>query len=343
MFKIENTLISNKNIPYVIAELSANHNGSLDNALEILKASANAGASALKLQTYKASTITIDCDKPEFIIKNGLWDGKKLYDLYEEAHMPWEWHTELFAAGKEHGITVFSSPFDFSAIDFLEKLDTPAYKVASFEAMDLPLLEVVAQTGKPIIISTGVIDKTQISEALEIIYKNGNDQVALLHCVSDYPAKPEQFNLRTIPDMMQEFKVPIGLSDHALDNSMSIAAIGVGACIFEKHVTLRRADGGADSAFSLEPNELKHLVTGLNSAWSALGKVSYSDSSTGSFGRSLYFVNDVKKGSIVTKDDVKSIRPGIGLAPKHYYEVIGKKAAIDISSCTPASWDLLTS
>lgn len=339
---IGNDKISELNRPYVIAELSANHNGSLERATMILKAASQAGANAFKLQTFTADTMTLDCDNAEFIIKSGLWSGKKLYDLYQDAHMPWEWHTELFAVGKEHGITVFSSAFDFSAIELLEKLDAPAYKVASFEAMDLPLLEAVAQTGKPIIISTGVINKAQISEALEVIYKNSNSQVVLLHCVSDYPAKPEQFNLKTIPDMAREFRVPVGLSDHSINNDMSVAAIGLGACIFEKHITLRRSDGGLDSDFSLEPPEFSELVAKVNNAWFAMGEADYTNSSPRDNYRSLYFVKAVQKGSVITENDIKSIRPGMGLSPKYYYDVLGKKAATNIDPCMPVAWGLLT-
>jgi len=325
--------------PYVIAELSANHNGSLETALRIVEAARQAGADAVKLQTYKPDTITLDCDSEEFRIHGGLWDGRTLYDLYQEAHMPWEWHKPLFDRARALGITIFSSPFDTTAIDLLEDLGAPAYKIASFEAVDLPLIRYAASTGKPLIISTGMADAEEIAEAIAAARDGGCRELAILHCVSGYPAPPEDYNLRTIPDMIERFGLVTGLSDHTLDNTTAIASVALGASIIEKHFTLDRNGGGPDDSFSLEPAELADLCKGARTAWQALGRVDYGRKSSElgnvQFRRSLYFVKDLKAGDVITADAVRSVRPGFGLAPKYLDAVVGKKLRIDVSRNTP--------
>lgn len=329
--------------PYVIAELSANHNGSLDRALAILHAAHQAGADAVKLQTYRPDTITLDSDRPEFMIHGGLWDGKRLYDLYQWAHMPWEWHAPLFALGKQLGITVFSSPFDFTAIDLLAELDAPAYKIASFEAIDLPLIRYAAETGKPLVISTGMANEREIAAALETAHKYGCGDVALLHCVSGYPAPAAEYHLATIPDMRQRFGVEVGLSDHTLGSATAVAATALGATLIEKHFTLRRADGGPDSAFSMEPAELQQLVLDSRTAWSAVGSPRYSlsasEQSNIQFRRSLYLVRDLAAGERLTPAHVRSVRPGLGLPPADYERVLEMYARRDLAANTPLSWD----
>jgi len=331
--------------PYVIAELSANHNGRIENALKIIAAAKKSGANAIKLQTYKPDTITLDCENEDFMIKGGLWAGKSLYQLYEEAHMPWEWHEELFAYARKLGITAFSSPFDTTAVDFLEDLNAPAYKIASFEAVDLPLIKYVASTGKPMIISTGMADEDEIAEAIEAARQGGCKELAILHCVSGYPAPAEDYNLYTIPDMIERFGLVTGLSDHTLDNSTVMASVALGASIIEKHVTLDRNGGGPDDSFSLEPENLKELCEGAKSAWSALGKVDYgrksSEQSNVQFRRSLYFKKALKSGDYITEDSIVSVRPGFGIAPKYFDELIGKKVNQDIAVNTATSWELL--
>ncbi|MGY5708914.1 pseudaminic acid synthase [Vibrio cincinnatiensis] len=331
--------------PYIIAELSANHNGDIQRAFQIMEEAKKAGADAIKLQTYTHETITIDCESEEFQIKGGLWDGQTLYELYKGAHMPWEWHKPLFEKAQELGITIFSSPFDFSAVDLLEKLDAPAYKIASFELVDLPLIKRVAQTGKPMIMSTGMANEHEIAEAIQTARENGCKELVVLHCVSGYPAPAEQYNLRTIADMAERFDVLSGLSDHTIDNATAVASVALGACLIEKHVTLDRNGGGPDDSFSLEPHELQALCQDAKTAWAALGKVNYerteAEKGNVKFRRSLYIVKDIKAGEVLTEEHVRSIRPGFGLAPKLYDEVIGKIVKVDISSGTPLSFELI--
>lgn len=325
--------------PYIIAEMSANHNGNIGNALKIIEQASQAGADAVKLQTYTADTITLNSDSEEFQIKGGLWDGRTLYDLYQEASMPWEWHKPLFDHARNIGITIFSSPFDSTAIDLLEDLNAPAYKIASFEAVDLPLIRYAAGTGKPMIISTGMADEDEIGEAIAAARDGGCKELAILHCVSGYPAPAEDYNLRTIPDMIEKFGVVTGLSDHTLDNTTAITSVALGASIIEKHFTLNRNGGGPDDSFSLEPAELAALCAGAKTAWQALGQVDYgrksSEQGNVKFRRSLYFVKDLKAGDVITADAVRSVRPGYGLAPKYLDAVIGQVVTRDVLAHTP--------
>ncbi|MBL0511319.1 pseudaminic acid synthase [Aeromonas media] len=330
--------------PYVIAEMSANHNGKLNNALRLITEAKYAGASAIKLQTYTADTITLNSNAPEFQIHEGLWRGKSLYQLYQEAQMPWEWHFPLFEHARKIGITIFSSPFDTTAVDLLEELNAPAYKIASFEAIDLPLIRYVASTGKPMIISTGMANAEEIEDAIEAARTGGCKELAILHCVSGYPAPAEDYNLRTLLDMQQRFGLVTGLSDHTLDNTTAIASVALGASIIEKHFTLDRNGSGPDDSFSLEPRELLQLCVGARTAWSALGKVDYnrksSEAGNVQFRRSLYFVKDLQTGDTITADAVRSVRPGLGLAPKYLEKVIGKTVTRPITANTPVSADL---
>lgn len=331
--------------PYIIAELSANHNGDINRAFEIMMAAKKAGADALKLQTYRADTITINSDSEDFQIHGGLWDGKNLFELYQWAQMPWEWHKPLFDKARELDITIFSSPFDFTAVDLLEDLNAPAYKIASFEAIDIPLIKYVASTKKPMIISTGMADEQEIREAIQAARDGGCEQLVVLHCVSGYPAPAKDYNLATIPDMAKRFGVITGLSDHTIDNTTSIASVVLGACVIEKHVTLDRNGGGPDDSFSLEPLELAQLCRDSKTAWEALGRINYekkeSEKGNLKFRRSLYVVKEIKKGELFTAENVKSIRPGFGLAPKHYTEVLGKRAKQDIPFATPLNFGLI--
>ncbi|MBD3655364.1 pseudaminic acid synthase [Marinobacter sp.] len=337
--------IGQNHAPYIIAELSANHNGKLETALKIVAAAAKAGADAVKLQTYRPDTITLDSDADEFKIKGGLWDGRTLYELYEEAHMPWEWHKPLFEHARKVGIPIFSSPFDNTAVDLLEDLNAPAYKIASFEAVDLPLIRYVAGTGKPMIISTGMADAEEIQEAIAAARDGGCNELAILHCVSGYPAPAEDYNLRIIPDMIERFGLVTGLSDHTLDNTTAIASVVLGASIIEKHFTLDRKGGGPDDSFSLEPADLAALCRDSKTAWNALGKVDYgrksSEQGNVKFRRSLYFVKDMQAGDEITADCVRSVRPGFGLAPKHLDSIIGKRIQRAVSANTPVTKDVL--
>lgn len=342
---IDGRKIGSEYPPYIIAELSANHNGDINRAFQIMEAAKKAGADAIKLQTYTHETITMNCDSEEFQIHGGLWDGQTLYDLYKGAHLPWEWHKPLFARAKELGITIFSSPFDFTAVDLLEELNAPAYKIASFELVDLPLIARVAKTGKPMIMSTGMANADEIQEAVDCARNNGCEELIVLHCVSGYPAPAEQYNLKTIADISQRFDVLSGLSDHTIDNATAVASVVLGACLIEKHVTLDRNGGGADDSFSLEPNELAQLCKDSKTAWQALGHVNYerteAEQGNVKFRRSLYMVKDIKAGEKFTPENVRSIRPGFGLAPKYYYSTLNKTAKINIKSGTALQKEML--
>jgi pseudaminic acid synthase len=331
---------------YVIAELSANHNQDFGAAVRLVHAAKEAGADAVKLQTYTADTLTIRSDRPDFRIGGGtLWDGRTLHDLYGEAYTPWEWQPKLKAVADELRLHLFSTPFDPTAVDFLEQMDVPAHKIASFEVVDLPLVEKIARTGKPVILSTGMATLAEISEAVETVHKAGNDQLVLLKCTSAYPSPPEAMNLRTIPHLSEAFGVPVGLSDHTLGTAVPVAAVALGACVIEKHFTLSRATPGPDSAFSLEPHEFKAMVDAVRTAEKALGRVSYGfgpdEASSRVFRRSLYVVADVEAGERFTERNVRSIRPGHGLPPKYLPDVLGRRAARTLSTGTPLSWDLL--
>jgi len=332
--------------PYIIAELSANHNGHLENALKLIETAARCGADAVKLQTYTADTITLDHDGPDFMLTTGPWKGRRLYDLYDEAHTPWEWHAALFAKARDCGICCFSSPFDFTAVDLLESLGAPAYKIASFELVDHALIERVARTGKPVLMSRGMANAQEIEEAVAVARNAGCKDLLLFHCVSGYPTPPEDINLASIPDLAARFGVTVGLSDHTLGNAVATAAVALGAAAIEKHFIMSRNDGGPDAAFSMEPDELADLVTATRTAAAALGQPSYSlkgsEAAQASLRRSLYVVADVKAGESLTENNIRSIRPGYGLAPKHYREVLGRRAARDLPRGTPLSWDDLS-
>lgn len=331
--------------PYVICELSGNHNGSLERALALVDAAAATGCDAIKLQTYTPDTITLDCDRPEFWLRGGLWDGKSLYQLYGEAYTPFEWHPALFERARQHGVTVFSSPFDPSAVDLLESLDAPAYKVASFELVDLPLVAYIASKGKPIVMSTGMATHAEIQAAVQTARDNGCRELVLLHCVSNYPADISDANVRTVPALAREFGCPSGLSDHTFGTAASVAAIALGACVIEKHFTLARADGGPDAGFSLEPAEFSQLVRDCKLAHQALGRAHFQtlDSEQGSrqFRRSLYVVRDTARGEVLTAAHVRSIRPGLGLPPARLWDVLGKPASRDLARGEPLAQDMV--
>jgi N-acetylneuraminate synthase len=343
---IKSRRISSDAPVYIIAEMSANHGQSYERAEAIVRAAAKAGADAVKLQTYTADTLTIPCDAEPFRIKGTLWEGRTLHDLYGEAYTPWEWQPRLAAVARELGVHLFSTPFDATAIDFLEKMDVPAHKVASFEIVDIPLLRCIAATGKPVIMSTGMASLAEIDEAVRTLRDGGCTQLALLKCTSAYPAPPDSMNLRTIPHLAEAFGVPVGLSDHTLGTAVPVAAVALGACIIEKHFTLSRADGGPDAAFSLEPDEFSEMVRAVRTTEAALGRVNYavSDEERQSrvFRRSLFVVRDMKQGEPFTPDNVRSIRPGYGLHTRHYQEaVLGRRAVRDIVRGTPLSWELV--
>ncbi|MFC6379994.1 pseudaminic acid synthase [Psychrobacter glacincola] len=330
--------------PYILAELSANHNGVLQKALDTITAAKNCGADAIKLQTYSADTMTIDCDTEDFMINGGLWDGYKLYDLYKQAQTPFAWHKEMFEHARNIGVTCFSTPFDETAVDLLEDMNVPAYKIASFEATDLPLIRYVAATKKPMIMSTGMANFEEISEMVAAAQDAGCKDLILLHCLSSYPAPIEQSNLLTLPDMRKKLGIQIGLSDHTISNIASVVATGLGATLIEKHFILDRNDKGPDSEFSIEPNELTALVEQTKDAWLSLGQAGYerkpAEEANLRFRRSVYFVKDMPAGSLVTPDSIRRIRPGFGLAPKHEREIIGKRLKIAVTRGTPTNWNL---
>ncbi|MDO8325298.1 MAG: pseudaminic acid synthase [Phenylobacterium sp.] len=331
--------------PYVICELSGNHNGSLDRALSMIDAAADTGCDAIKIQTYTADTITMDVDRPEFKIHGGLWDGRSLHELYQEAQTPDEWHAALFERAARRGVPLFSSPFDESAVDLLDGLGAPAFKLASFEAVDLPLIAYAAARGKPLIISTGMANLAEMTAARDTALAAGAPGVVMLHCVSSYPAALKDANVRTVADMASRFDSPIGLSDHTHGTAASVAAIALGACVIEKHFTLARADGGPDAAFSLEPAEFTALVRDCKDAWTALGRAHYdllgSEKANRQFRRSLYISADVKAGEVLTRANVRSIRPGNGLPPAELAKVLGRPAARNLSRGEPLAWDML--
>ncbi|MBS28084.1 MAG: pseudaminic acid synthase [Alphaproteobacteria bacterium] len=330
--------------PFVIAELSGNHNGELERALTLVDAACEAGADAIKLQTYTADTITIAHSGPGFDIEDGPWAGRTLYDLYREAHTPWDWHAPLFERARERGLIMFSSPFDATAVALLEELGAPAYKIASFELIDLPLIRTVAATGKPMIMSTGMADFDEIAEAVSVAQDAGADDIALLHCTSGYPTPANESDLRTIPHLADSFGLATGLSDHTSDIGVAVASIALGACIVEKHLTLNRADGGPDAGFSMEPDEFATLCRNVRLAWEALGRVRYekTDAEMGNvqFRRSLYVVEDIPEGGVLNETNMRSIRPGFGLAPKHYDQLLGKVVKQAVKRGTPLDWDM---
>lgn len=334
-------------IPFIIAEMSGNHNQSLERALAIVDAAADAGVDAVKIQTYTADTMTIDIDTGEFFIsdKDSLWKGETLYHLYEKAHTPWEWHTAIFERCKERGIMGFSTPFDDTSVDFLEDLGVPCYKIASFENVDLPLIRKVARTGKPIIASTGMTSVAELSDLVQTARENGCTDLTLLKCTSSYPASPEGTNLRTIPHMRELFGCAVGLSDHTLGIGAAVASVALGAAVIEKHFTLSRAEGGVDAAFSLEPAEMAQLVRECRTAALALGAVSYEraeqEQKSLQFRRSLYVVEDMKAGDVFTEKNLRRIRPGMGLSPKYYDVLLGQRVKQDVMRGTALSWDLL--
>lgn len=330
--------------PYIVAELSANHNGQLERALATIDAAHQCGANAIKLQTYTADTMTIDCDREEFIIKSGPWAGFKLYDLYKWAQTPFEWHQAMFEHARRKGITVFSTPFDETAVDLLEELRAPAYKIASFELNDLPLIAYVANTGKPMIMSTGMASEEEIQEAVYVARENGCSELALLHCVSSYPTQMNQANVRQVSELSRRFSTIAGLSDHTLGTTASVAAVSLGASIIEKHFTLNRSEKGPDSDFSLEPNELKRLCQDTYDAWSALGAPGYQrqgpEQENRLFRRSIYFVRDLPAGTEIKRGDIKRIRPGAGIRPGDYDKILGRRLKSNVTRGTPTSWEL---
>ncbi|MDB0032783.1 pseudaminic acid synthase [Amylibacter sp.] len=344
-FSIAGRQIGMDSSPYIIAEMSANHNGAIENAFAIIDMAKRCGADAVKMQTYTPDTITINSTKKDFQINDGLWAGRTLHQLYDCAHTPWSWHRDLFDYAKSKCITIFSTPFDFTAVDLLEELDAPAYKIASFECIDLPLIRRVASTGKPMIISTGMANENEIEEAVDTALSNGSGALTLLHCISSYPASAKDYNLKTISDMRTRYDVNVGLSDHTLDNTTAIASVALGAVIVEKHVTLNKNGGGPDDSFSLDEKELKQLCNDTKKAWQALGRVNYelTEGEIGNikFRRSLYFVRKMKAGAIIRDNDIRSIRPGYGLSPKYFDALIGTKVLHDVDACTPVTAEVV--
>lgn len=347
MIQIADRKIAQTEKPFIIAEMSGNHNQSLERALKLVDLAAEAGVDAVKLQTYTADTMTLDIHEGEFVIEaeDNLWKGESLYKLYQKAYTPWEWHEAIFKRCKEHGLICFSSPFDETAVDFLESLNVPAYKIASFENIDIPLIRKVARTNKPVIISTGMATVAEIDEAVQTVRAEGNEQIILLKCTSTYPASPENSNILTIPHMREMFGVEVGLSDHTMGVGVAVAAVAHGATVIEKHFTTSRKEGGVDAAFSLEPHELKMLVEETERAWLSLGKVSYgpteAEKSSLNHRRSIYIVKDLKAGDVLMKDNVRIIRPGHGLPPKYYDLVLGKRINKDVKKGTPLQFGLL--
>jgi len=345
---IEKFTFANRKEPFIIAEMSGNHNQSLDKALEIVEAAAKAGAHALKIQTYTADTMTLNLSEGDFYIADSksLWQGTSLYQLYQEAHTPWDWHKPIFDRCRDLGIIGFSTPFDATSVDFLEELEVPFYKIASFENIDLPLIRKVAQTGKPIILSTGMASIAELDEAVQTARNAGCTELVLLKCTSSYPASPVNSNLLTIPHLKQLFNCPVGLSDHTLGIGAAVASVALGATVIEKHFTLSRDEGGVDAAFSLEPREFSGLVQESMSAWAALGTVSYGptekEKASLKFRRSLYVVEDMQAGDILTPKNVRAIRPGYGLYPKYYEIVLGRKVKKAVKQGTPLSWELMS-
>lgn len=344
--KIGEKLVGDGCPVFIVAEMSANHNMSIDRAKEIIKAAKEAGADAIKLQTYTADTITIDCENPYFQINQGtLWDGTSLYKLYQTAYTPWEWQCELKKYAEDLGLICFSSPFDFSAVDFLEKLDVPAYKIASFEITDIPLIRKIARLGKPVIISTGIAYLADIELAVQTCLEEKNDQIILLKCTSAYPAKPESMNLKTLASMQESFQCIVGVSDHSFGSTVAVAGVALGAKMVEKHLTLKRADGGPDSQFSMEVDEFKEMCQQIRVCEQAMGTIcydlTYEQKKEREHARSLFAVEDIKKGEYFTERNTKSIRPGFGLHPRYYGEIIGKKARENIEKGTPLAWSLV--
>ena len=345
-FFISDRKIGDEEPAYIIAEMSANHLQDFDRAKRIIKAAKEAGADAVKLQSFTPDTITINCRGEEFMATKGsLWEGMNLYELYEKAYMPWDWHKDLFAYAKELGITIFSSPFDFSAVDLLEELDAPAYKIASYEILDIPLIRKVAKTGKPVILSTGIAELADIELAVNTCIKEGNSNIAILKCVSEYPAPYKDVNLKTIPNLSETFNCVAGLSDHSMGSAVEIAAVSIGAKIIEKHFTLARADGGPDGAFSMEPQEFNDMVNDIRNIEEALGKCTYELNEKQRRGkknsRSLYVVADMKEGDVITADNVRSIRPGLGIRPKYWDDLVGKKVTLPLKKGTALKWDYI--
>lgn len=344
-FDINGRMIGEGHPPYVIAEMSGNHNGSLERARRLVKIAKDAGADAVKLQTYRADTITIKCNRPEFIVNEGLWAGRQLFDLYEEAHTPWEWHKELFDYAKEIGITIFSSPFDYTAIELLQELGAPVFKIASAEIVDFGLLRAVAKTGKPIIVSTGMANDFEIEEAVAVLKDAGAQKIIVLHCNSGYPTPPQDANLARIPFLAKKLDVLVGFSDHMGGLEATGVATALGCAVFEKHFTTDRADGGVDSAFSLNAGELKEYCDNIKGAFSTIGsadtQISDSEAGTRQFRRSLYFVANIKKGETILAEHIKSIRPSNGLHTRHFEDLVGKIAKIDIEYGTPTAFDLV--